>query len=86
MSNVSGRVGNPGRDGSGSLGPATVPVPRPRSWRPRPRLVVITLAVLVALAGVTVGGCLYINHVAAGMARAPVMFDVSPSQTPTAPR
>ena len=86
MSDVSGRVGNLGRDGSGSLGPATAAVGRPRSWRPRPRLVVMTLAVLVALAGVMVGGCLYINHVAAGMARAPVMFDVSPSQTPTAPR
>ena len=86
MSDVSGRVGSLGRDGSGSLGPATVPVRRPRSWRPRPRLVVVTLAVLVALAGVTAGGCLYVSHVAAGMARAPVMFDVSPAQTPTAPR
>ncbi len=52
--------------------------------RPSPRLVVVTLAVLVALAGVTVGGCLYINHVAAGISRVPVMF--APSKTPTAPR
>ena len=35
-------------------------------------------------AGLTIGGCLYINHVAAGIARVPVMF--APSQTPTAPR
>ena len=81
-----GPGGQPGPDGSGSLGPATARVGRPRSWRPRPRLVVVALAVLVALAGLTVGGCLYISQVAAGMARAPVMFDVSPSQTPTAPR
>ena len=54
--------------------------------RPVSRLVLVALAVLVAAVGRTIGGCLYINHVAAGIARAPVMFDVSPSQTPTAPR
>ena len=53
---------------------------------PSPRLVMVTLAVLVALAGVTVGGALYINHVAAGIARVPVMFDVSHAKAPTAPR
>jgi hypothetical protein len=52
--------------------------------RPVPRLVVLALAVLVAAAGLTIGGCLYINHVAAGIARVPVMF--APSKTPTAPR
>ena len=52
--------------------------------RPVPRLVLVALAVLVAAAGLTIGGCLYINHVAAGIARVPVMF--APSQTPTAPR
>ena len=86
MPNASGRVGNLGRDRPGSLGSVPVPVGRPRSWRQRPRLVVVTLAVLVALAGVTVGGYLYLNHVVAGIARAPVMFDVSHSPTPTAPR
>ena len=52
--------------------------------RPVPRLVLLALAVLVAVVGLTIGGCLYINHVAAGMARVPVMF--APSKTPTAPR
>ena len=46
----------------------------------------VTLAVLVVLAGVTVAGYLYLNHVVAGIARVPVMFDVSHAQTPTAPR
>ena len=86
MPSVSGRVGNLGRDRPGSLGSAPVPVGRPRSWRPGPRLVMVTLAVLVALAGVTVGGYLYLNHVVAGIARVPVMFDVSHAKTPTAPR
>jgi hypothetical protein len=54
--------------------------------RPGPRLVLVALAVLVVAVGMTIGGCLYISHVAAGIARVPVMFDVSPSQTPTAPR
>ena len=52
--------------------------------RPVPRLVLVALAVLVVAAALTIGGCLYINHVAAGMARVPVMF--APSKTPTAPR
>jgi hypothetical protein len=52
--------------------------------RPVPRLVLAALAVLVAAVGLTIGGCLYINHVAAGIARVPVMF--APSKTPTAPR
>ena len=54
--------------------------------RPGPRLVLVALAVLAAAVGLMIGGCLYINHVTAGIARVPVMFDVSPSQTPTAPR
>ena len=86
MSDVSGRVGNLGRDGSGGLGSAPVPVGRPRSWRPGPRLVMVTLAVLVVLGGATVAGYLYLNHVVAGIARVPVMFDVSHAKTPTAPR
>ncbi len=53
---------------------------------PGPRLVMVTLAVLVALAGVAIGGVLYIDHVAAGIARVPVMFDVSHVKAPTAPR
>ena len=53
---------------------------------PGPRLVMVMLAVLVALAGVAIGGALYINHVAAGIARVPVMFDVSHVKAPTAPR
>lgn len=52
--------------------------------RPVPRLVLVALAVLVAAVGLTIGGCLYINHVAVGIARVPVMF--APSKTPTAPR
>jgi hypothetical protein len=52
--------------------------------RPGPRLVLVGLAVLVAAVGLTIGGSLYISHVAAGMARVPVMF--APSKTPTAPR
>jgi hypothetical protein len=52
--------------------------------RPAPRLVLLALAVLVAAVGLTIGGCLYINHVAAGIARVPVLF--APSKTPTAPR
>jgi hypothetical protein len=52
--------------------------------RPVPRPVLVVLAVLVAAAGLTIGGCLYINHVAAGIARVPVMF--APSKAPTAPR
>jgi hypothetical protein len=52
----------------------------------RLRVVVVSLAVFVAVLGVTVVGYLYIKHVVAGMARVPVMFDVSPSKTPTAPR
>jgi hypothetical protein len=49
-----------------------------------PRLVLVALAVLVAAVGLAIGGYLYINHVAAGMARVPVLF--APSKTPTAPR
>lgn len=56
----------------------------PAIRRPVPRLVLVALAVLVATVGLTIGGCLYISHVAAGMARVPVMF--SPAKTPTAPR
>jgi hypothetical protein len=52
----------------------------------RLRVVVVSLAFFVAVLSVTVVGYLYINHVAAGIARVPVMFDVSPSQTSTAPR
>ena len=51
--------------------------------RPGPRFVLVALAMLVA-AGLTIGGCLYINHVAAGIGRVPVLF--APSKTPTAPR
>ena len=42
--------------------------------RPGPRLAAAALAVLIALGGVTVGGFLYINRVAAGIGRVPVMF------------
>ena len=49
-----------------------------------PRLVLVALAVLVAAVGLTIGGWLYINHVAAGIGRVPVLF--APSKTPTAPR
>ena len=52
--------------------------------RPGPRFVLVALAVLVAAAGLTISGCLYINHVAAGIGRVPVLF--APSNTPTAPR
>jgi hypothetical protein len=52
--------------------------------RPVPRLVLVALAVLVAVAGLTIGGVLYIDHVAAGIGRVPVMF--APSKTPTASR
>ena len=52
--------------------------------RPGPRFVLVALAMLVAAAGLAVGGCLYINHVAAGIGRVPVLF--APSKTPTAPR
>ncbi len=50
----------------------------------RPRVVVVMLAFFVAVLGATVVGYLYINHVAAGIARVPVMF--APSETSTAPR
>jgi hypothetical protein len=52
--------------------------------RPGPRLVLMALAVLVAAAGLAMGGWLYINHVAAGVGRVPVLL--APSKTPTAPR
>ena len=52
--------------------------------RPVPRLALVAVAVLVAAVGLTIGGYLYINHVAAGIGRVPVMF--APSKTPTAPR
>jgi hypothetical protein len=52
--------------------------------RPGPRFVLVALATLVAIAGLTIGGCLYISHVAAGIGRVPVLF--APSKTPTAPR
>ena len=52
----------------------------------RLRVVVVSLAVLAVFLGVTAAGYVYINHVAAGVARVPVMFVVSPSQTPAAPR
>ncbi len=38
------------------------------------RIVLASLAVLVVLAGLAVGGYVYINHVAAGIGRMPVMF------------
>lgn len=38
------------------------------------RIVLASLAVLVLLAGMVTGGCLYINRVAAGIGRVPVMF------------
>jgi hypothetical protein len=56
----------------------------PAIRRPVPRLVLVALAVLVAAVGLTIGGYVYINHVAAGIGRVPVMF--APSKTPTAPR
>ena len=52
--------------------------------RPAARLVLVALAVLIAAVGLTIGGCLYINRVATGIARVPAMF--APSKTPTAPR
>ena len=52
----------------------------------RLRIVLASLTVLVVLLSVTTAGYVYINHVAAGIARVPVMFVVRPSQTPTAPR
>ena len=52
--------------------------------RPGSRFVLVALAMLGAAAGLTIGGYLYINHVAAGIGRVPVMF--APSKTPTAPR
>jgi hypothetical protein len=52
--------------------------------RPGPRFVLVALAVLVAAAALAIAGCLYINHVAAGIGRVPVLF--APSKTPTAPR
>jgi hypothetical protein len=52
--------------------------------RPAPRHVLVALAVLAAAVGLTISGCLYINHVAAGIGRVPVLF--APSKTPTAPR
>ena len=56
----------------------------PAIRRPVPRLVLVALAVLVATVGLTIGGCLYISHVAAGMARRWLCF--LPEKTPTAPR
>jgi hypothetical protein len=38
------------------------------------RIVLASLTVLVLFAGMVVGGCLYINRVAAGIGRVPVMF------------
>ena len=38
------------------------------------RIVLASLTVLVLLAGLVAGGCLYINRVAAGIGRVPVMF------------
>lgn len=38
------------------------------------RIVLASLAVLVVMAGVVAGGYVYINHVAAGIGRMPVMF------------
>ena len=52
----------------------------------RLRIVVASLAVLLVLLGVTTAGYVYINHVAAGIARVPVMFVVRPTQSPAAPR
>jgi hypothetical protein len=42
--------------------------------RARVRIAVLSLAVLAALLGLTAGGYVYINHVAAGIGRVPVMF------------
>jgi hypothetical protein len=54
------------------------------------RIVLASLAVLVVFLGIVAGGYLYINRVAAGGGRVPVMFaPVSAStlpQTPVAPR
>ena len=47
-------------------------------------IVLVALVMLVAAAGLAIGGWLYINHVAAGIGRVPVLF--APSKTPTAPR
>ena len=52
----------------------------------RLRGVVVSLAVLAVFLGVTAAGYVYINHVAAGIGRVPVMFVVSPARTPAAPR
>jgi hypothetical protein len=38
------------------------------------RIVLASMAVLVAVTGLVVGGYVYINHVAAGIGRMPVMF------------
>jgi hypothetical protein len=38
------------------------------------RIILASLAVLVLFVGMVAGGCLYINRVAAGIGRVPVMF------------
>lgn len=38
------------------------------------RIVMLSVAVLVLFAGLAVGGYVYINHVASGIGRMPVMF------------
>jgi hypothetical protein len=50
------------------------------------RIVLASVAALVVVMVMVLGGYFYINHVAAGVGRVPVMFVVSPSQTPAAPR
>jgi hypothetical protein len=50
------------------------------------RLVLASVALLVMVAGMVLCGYVYINRVAVGVGRVPVMFTVSPPQTPTAPR
>ncbi len=54
------------------------------------RIVLASLAVLVMFLGLVAGGYLYINRVAAGVGRVPVMFGPvsasTPVQTPAAPR
>jgi len=49
------------------------------------RIVLASLAVLVLFAGLVAGGYLYINRVAVGIGRVPVMFAPAPAHVVSRP-
>jgi hypothetical protein len=80
MPSVSGRVVPAGQDGSEGLGSPT------GQWSRRGvRIAVASLVLFAAFLGMSAAGYFYINRVAAGVGRVPVMFAPAPAASRPVP-